>query len=231
MICIFTPFVCCLTKCHFVTPMMTAELIDSTRVMTVAGSCINSASSCLTLYNSSPNISSGTYSLDIDGNGPIPAFNAYCDMTGSGGWTLVAVRIPLIQLFTETVYTPLTTAHVSGRLQGGNIWSLSSTFSFQQLRYSNSAGYWATANFGSPTSLSALNAQYSSYSCTPTTASVTSTLSILTHWYFRGVSGSCALYDDNCDWAALAFSAAMCTASDVWDVNAPWWIMSGESCI
>jgi len=142
----------------------------------------------------------------------------------------VAVRVPLIQLFTETVYTPLTTAQVSGRLQGNNIWSLSSTFPFQQLRYSNSVGNSATANFGSVTSLSALNAQYASYTCAATPATVTSTLSTLVNFYFRGKSGTCVPYDDGCDWAALAFStssSSVCSASDSWDTTQPWWIMSG----
>ena len=209
-------------------------LATLTAIVTVAGSCIASSPSCLALYNSNPGTPSGTYLLDIDGSGPIPAFNAYCDMTGLGGWTLVAIRAPMIQLFTETVYTPLTTAQASGRLQGNNIWSLSSTFPFQQLRYSNSVGNSATANFGSVTSLSALNAQYASYTCTATTATVTSTVSTLVNFYFRGRSGFCTPYDDGCDWAALAFatsSSSVCGFGDSWDTQQPWWVLSGKSAL
>ena len=143
---------------------------------------------------------------------------------------LVAVRAPGIQLFTETSYTPLTTARSSGRLLGNAIWSLSSTYGFQQLRYTNSAGLTATADFGNMTSLSALNARYNSYTCTPNPASVTSNANV-TNFYFRGQSGRCTDWSDSCDWAALAFSTtSICDLGDFWDSYSVWWILSGESC-
>jgi hypothetical protein len=48
------------------------------------------ATSCKTLLAAHPNIASGVYTIDPDGNGNIPAIDAYCDMTfDSGGWTMV----------------------------------------------------------------------------------------------------------------------------------------------
>ena len=49
------------------------------------------AKSCLDLHTADPNLPSGAYSVDPDGEGGNPAFEAWCDMeTDNGGWTMVA---------------------------------------------------------------------------------------------------------------------------------------------
>lgn len=46
--------------------------------------------SCRDLHAESPALPSGTYDIDIDGDGPLPALSFYCDMTfDGGGWTLI----------------------------------------------------------------------------------------------------------------------------------------------
>ena len=53
----------------------------------IFGSC-KYPTNCKTLHDSFPNYTSGGYSVDPDGNGPIVV---YCDMTeDAGGWTLIA---------------------------------------------------------------------------------------------------------------------------------------------
>jgi hypothetical protein len=50
------------------------------------------ASSCQEVLTSNPNASSGTYTIDLDGDGPDPSFETICEMSLSGGgWTLVGV--------------------------------------------------------------------------------------------------------------------------------------------
>lgn len=54
----------------------------------VEGACRPFAS-CAALHAALPTIPRGAYQLDPDGTGPLPPFNAYCEMADDGGgWTL-----------------------------------------------------------------------------------------------------------------------------------------------
>ncbi len=60
----------------------------------VTGACVNGACnlpvSCKQLKNGLPDTPSGTYSLDIDGDGPKQPFDVHCNMVDDGGgWILV----------------------------------------------------------------------------------------------------------------------------------------------
>ena len=51
---------------------------------------VGAPASCLTLLQAEPGTPSGTYVLDVDGEGPVPAQQYYCDMVSAGGgWTRV----------------------------------------------------------------------------------------------------------------------------------------------
>lgn len=55
-----------------------------------AGSSARPGASCLHVRDAAGVRTSGTFRLDVDGDGPRPAFDAFCDMeTEGGGWTLV----------------------------------------------------------------------------------------------------------------------------------------------
>ena len=60
----------------------------------VAGACIPPRS-CLELARNAPSTASGTYAIDADGPGGDASFNAWCDMsTSGGGWTEIFFADP-----------------------------------------------------------------------------------------------------------------------------------------
>ena len=180
---------------------------------------------CKDLLASSP---SGIYTIDPDGAGANAPFQCYCDnTTDGGGWTLMAVRASGIQMFNEASATPLLTSATSGRL--GTVWSASNnTLNFTKIRYTNDNSESAIATFPSSVNLNYLNTTYSSYTSTPTNATVTSTDSRLTSYYFRGQSGANSPYSDSSDWAAMVFSTSSISGyGDGWDTANGYWILSG----
>ena len=172
---------------------------------------------------------SGTYFIDPDGSGPNPAYQAYCDNTmDGGGWTLVAIRASSgsSQMFNETISTPLLRTAATGRLSS-TAWAANSTFPFTQIKYTNDNNENATATFASSTSINALNAANTTYVSTPTTATVVSTDSRLTRFYWRAQSGASAQWSDAVDWAYMAFGNTSINFGDSWDTGQGYWILSG----
>lgn len=170
---------------------------------------------------------SGTYTIDPDGSGPNAPFHCYCDnVNNGGGWTLVAVRQNAINIFNETLTSPLLTSATSGRTP---VWSSTNTsFNFTDIRYTNNNNEYAIATFGATTTLNALNTTYATYTSTSVPCTVTSSDGRLVRFYFRGQSGANVPYNDSSDWAYMAFSAATIgTLGDSWDTVNPWWILAG----
>jgi hypothetical protein len=64
---------------------------DCQNASCLAGLCV--APSCKNLLATNPSASSGVYTLDPDGSGPVTPLTVYCDMTtAGGGWTLISNR-------------------------------------------------------------------------------------------------------------------------------------------
>lgn len=169
---------------------------------------------------------SGTYNINPYGTG---AFSVYCDLTsGDSGWTLVNSRTPGVVMFTESGFNPLLTSSGNGRVT--QIWSLSSTFSFTSMRFTDGLGSYATITFPAATTLANLNSLYSSWTSSPVSGTVTTNVASLSGggFYFRGMSGSCGPFSDSCDYAFMGFSlSSISSLGDGWDVSYPAFILAG----
>jgi hypothetical protein len=65
------------------------------------------AGSCLALATDFPNLPSGAYWIDPDGDIGLDPFQAWCDLTpGDAGWTLVAIANSAAQPAVDTAFTP-----------------------------------------------------------------------------------------------------------------------------
>jgi hypothetical protein len=85
-------------------------------VLCANGTCVPSTpTSCLAIKQTNPAASDGVYLINPDGAGGKFAFNAYCDMTISGGGWMIVARVQTLSLFS------LGTAN-SGSL-GGTEWN------------------------------------------------------------------------------------------------------------
>lgn len=72
------------------TVSVTATYKASSATQSYSLAVSSSYASCLAYLNAHPGAPSGTYTLDVDGNGPVAAQSYYCDMTSDGGgWTKI----------------------------------------------------------------------------------------------------------------------------------------------
>lgn len=186
--------------------------------------------SCVEYYTRNPSSPSGPYNILV-GSATV---QVYCDMSttmgGVGGWTLVAMRVNAVQMFTEPAMTSLLPTNTgSGRIDA--IFSMSNAnYPFTAIRYTNNDPNWAIATFSSQqtfASLDASNPSYSQYPVIPS-ATVTSSVSSLVNYYWRAMSYPASPYSDSADWAYMAFTVAPPISSgDGWDLYNPSWILAG----
>jgi len=71
--------------------------------------------SCAAIHRGNPQLPSGLYTIDPDGEGPAAAFQVTCDMeTADGGWTIVFLPMTLDYTADDIDYTSATTALLAG---------------------------------------------------------------------------------------------------------------------
>ncbi len=73
--------------------------------VTIGGVASANPTSCLAIKQTNPAAPTGTYTIDPDGPGAVAAFQAYCEMSASGGgWTLVAYNYNKSRTFLSGTY-------------------------------------------------------------------------------------------------------------------------------